>query len=192
MKKLFLAIVMAVAAFSAQAQIYVGGEAGFWRDYDNNKTSVKLYPEIGYNLDEKWSVGTKIGYEYDYGATTGQVIEGIGTTLKVKTKTHSFIIAPYARYIYAKFGPVNLFLDGGFSFFTYKEEIDGQKEDAKNAWEVGVKPGLSVNLTEKLSFVSHVGFLGWRDSDGSKIWDKEGFGFDLSGNSLTFGLYYNF
>lgn len=185
MKKLFLSIVMAFAAVSMQAQFYVGGEAGFWRDYDGNNTSVKILPEVGHNLDEKWSIGAKLGYEYSY---SGETTLGI----KTNTKTNSFVIAPYARYTYAKFGSVNLFVDGGFGFATYKEEVNGHEGDAQNAWEVGVKPGLSVDFTEKLSFVTHIGFLGWRDSDDAKVWGSEGFGFDLSGNSLTFGLYYNF
>lgn len=186
MRKFLLSIVIACAAFSAQAQVYVGGELGFWRDYDANETSLKILPEVGYNLDEKWSVGTVIGYGYNYD-------NGF--------KTNAFVIAPYARYTFAKLGPVNLFLDGGFGFSTFKVKADGGKSsDAQNAWEVGVKPGISVNLTEKLSFVSHIGFLGWRDADevefGGETYSggfgSNGLGFDLSGNAITFGLYYNF
>lgn len=89
-------------------------------------------------------------------------------------------------------GKVNLFLDGGFGFATYK--IKGN-DSSDNAWEVGIKPGLSVNLTEKLSFVSHVGFFGYRDADDSVIEDvfgEKGFGFDLNASQITFGLLWNF
>jgi hypothetical protein len=70
-----------------------------------------------------------------------------------------------------------------------------------NAWGIGVKPGVAVNLNEKLSFVAKLGFVGFESSkpdvDGAKATNT--FTIDLSGNGsafnsngLTFGLYYNF
>lgn len=101
-------------------------------------------------------------------------------------------VAPYARYTYAKLGSVNLFLDGGFGFETYKIKHNGITSDSQNAWEIGIKPGLSVNLTEKLSFIAHVGFFGYRDADDEPVFGQNGLGFNLDGNALSFGLYYNF
>ena len=111
----------------------------------------------------------------------------VGYTL---SKQWAIDVSPYARYTFAKFGPVNLFADGGFGFYSVKPK----NGSSVSAWEVGVKPGLAVNLNKKLSFVAHVGFLGYRDSDDAiagKLWEN-GFGFNLSGNSLQFGLNYNF
>ena len=62
-----------------------------------------------------------------------------------------------------------------------------------NEWSVGLKPGVAVNLNQKLSFVAHVGFAGWKSekaegaSDDNHVW-----GVDLDGNNVTFGVYYNF
>ena len=62
-----------------------------------------------------------------------------------------------------------------------------------NEWSVGLKPGVAVNLNQKLSFVAHVGFAGWKSvkaegaNDDSHVW-----GVDLDGNNVTFGVYYNF
>ncbi len=175
MKKILLTLTLAVASLAASAQVYLGGEVGFWRDYQDNQTTFSLAPEVGYNLSDKWALGIALGYQHVY-------TEG--------TKINAFTVNPYARWTYASFGPVNLFLDGGFDFGTYKVKDGG---DAVNAWGIGVKPGLAVNLTEKLSFVAHVGFLGFRDADDelSSVYNR-GFGFDLDGNSLQFGLYYNF
>lgn len=178
MKKLFLSVVVAALAVGANAQVWLGGEVGMWRNYQDNKSHVTVQPEVGYNLSDKWAIATKIGYIYNYN-------DG--------DKVNAFTVSPYARYTFAQLGPVNLFLDGGFGFATYKVKPEGGSTgDAQNAWEVGLKPGVAVNLTEKLSFVTHVGFLGWRDADEQQVFGENGLGFDFSGNTLTFGLYYNF
>ena len=146
-------MILAVASLTAGAQVYVGGEVGLWRNWKDaaNTTNFTIKPEVGYNLNEKWAVGTTLGYIYSY--DQGE-------------KTNAFTVAPYARYTFVKLGNVNLFLDGGFGFATYKvKSAEGVKGDAQNAWEVGIKPGVSVSLTEKLSFIAHVGFLGYRTAD---------------------------
>ena len=50
-----------------------------------------------------------------------------------------------------------------------------------------------MSLSNALSFVSHIGFLGYavQNPDGDDN-NTSVFGLDLSGNNLTFGLYYNF
>jgi hypothetical protein len=176
MRKLLLIMVVAVVTMTAKAQIYVGGELGFWRDYDANETTFKIIPEVGYKLSDKWAIGTTLGYEYLY--AQGE-------------KVNAMQVAPYARYTALSFGNVNIFFDGGFGFKTYKED---ETDDSFNSWEVGIKPGLSIALNSKLNFITHFGFLGYRDTDegSAKSWGKDGLGFDFSGNNLTFGLNYHF
>ena len=171
---------IAVMALTASAQIYVGGEVSFWRKWVNgaNRTDLWITPEVGYNLDENWAIGTRIGYMYIY--DQGNKVNGFG-------------VAPYARWTYLKLDKVNLFLDGGFGFNTYKIKYeDGTKGKAQNAWEFGIKPGVSVNLTPKLSFISHFGFFGYRDADEQTYFGDNGFGLDLNPKNITFGLYWNF
>ena len=69
----------------------------------------------------------------------------------------------------------------------------GKSSSSQNGWQVGIKPGVKVDLTSKLSFIAHVGFFGYQDADDEYCaWGEDGFGFKLDGNSLNFGLYYNF
>ncbi|MBP3227876.1 MAG: outer membrane beta-barrel protein [Bacteroidaceae bacterium] len=173
MKKMLLTAVVALMTLSANAQVFLGGEVGAWRNPTQNETQFSIQPEVGYVLSDKWALGVAVGYEYNY-------LDG--------TKVNSVGVNPYARYTFAKFGPVSVFADGGFEFATQK--VKGY--DAATVWGVGIKPGVAVNLTEKLSFVSHIGFLGYRDSNDYAIHSNDGFGFNLDGNELTFGLYYNF
>ena len=184
MKKILMTIAAAFAAVSMNAQIYVGGGVGF-ASYDNgaeSKTSFKLLPEIGYVLDDDMAIGITFGYEQ--GNVTDAIESGKGSGDFPKTLT----VAPYLRYNVAKFGPVTVFGDAQLSFKNI--DWDGYKE---NAFGLGILPGVAVNLTKELSFVSHLGYLGYNqikaDTDGAKA--RSSVGLNLT-NGLTFGLYYNF
>jgi long-subunit fatty acid transport protein len=184
MKKIMMTLAAVAVAATMNAQVYLGGGLGFQyhKQGDDKTTIVKVMPEIGYNLDENWAVGIALGYGHtkDTEKYNGQ---------KVSVKTDVFEIAPYARYTFAKFDKVNLFVDGGVDYVHTK--VDDLKT---NAFAVGLKPGVAVNLNEKLSFVAHVGFLGYQyvkdDVDGADA--ANSFGFDLDGSNLSFGVYYNF
>ena len=180
MKKILMTMVAAFAAVSMQAQVYVGGSFAIeaWSSQknagDRSETAFKIMPEIGYNLNDQWAIGTVIGYQND----KFNGVNGLSES--------AFSIAPYARYTFSKLGKVNLFVDGGVDFTS------GSKADYTDLG-VGFKPGLAVSLTDNLSFVSHVGFIGWKqhNPDGDDN-NTSKFGIDLSGANLTFGLYYNF
>ena len=183
MKKIFAVALVAMMTMTVNAQVYVGGGVGLQSSsYDgNSETFFKLVPEIGYNLNEDWAVGITVGY----GESKTTFKEG---NVKATAKVKAFEIAPYARYTFAKFDKVNLFVDGtvGYSHVDYA----GAKT---NSFALGLKPGVAVNLNDKLSFVAHVGFLGYQN-DKVKGDDKSTntFGLNLDGSNLSFGVYYNF
>ena len=182
MKKIFALALVAMMGLTANAQGYVGGSLGFASEsYDGNSETVwSIMPEIGYNLNEDWAIGLVVGYGEGKDKTK---IEGITYTDKVKT----FTISPYVRYTPVKLDKVNIFIDGGFGYQNIKW---GDVKD--NIWQFGVKPGVAINLNDKLSFVSHFGFLGYKnekfkgDDESTKS-----FGFNL-GSEGSFGMYYNF
>ena len=183
MKKIMMTLAAVCVAATMNAQVYVGGGLGVaTSSYDGNSTTVwSIIPEIGYNINEKWAVGMTVGY--------GEAIEKVKVNGgKVKEKVKSFQVSPYARYTFVKFDKVNLFVDGGVGY--RHENYAGTKT---NTFAVGFKPGVAVNLNEKLSFVAHVGFLGY-ENEKVKGDDKSTntLGFDLNGNALSFGVYYNF
>ena len=184
MKKIFAVALVAMMTMTVNAQVYVGGGVGLQSSsYDgNSETFFKLVPEIGYNLDENWAVGIAVGYgEHKTTLKSGN----LKTTAKVK----AFEIAPYARYTFAKFDKVNLFVDGTVDYLH-----TDNAGDKNNTFSIGLKPGVAVNLNDKLSFVAHAGFLGYQNSkddyEGAKAANT--FGFDLDGSNLSFGVYYNF
>ena len=181
MKKILMTIAAAFAAVIMNAQIYAGGGIGFKSvSYDGeSKSEFSIAPEVGYTLDENSAIGITLGY----------------TSYQNDDKALS--VAPYYRYNFAKFGNVSLFADGTLSFRQYTEK-DGnlaENKDLKtNTFGLGVKPGISVALNDKLSFVTHCGFIGYTnektDVDGAKATST--FGLNLNSLNLNFGLYYNF
>lgn len=175
MKKLFLTLMVACSSLAVSAQTYIGGEVGFWRNSDANKTSFVLHPEVGYSLSDKWALGVGFGYSHAY-------YSGI--------KVNAVQADPYARWNAVKFGPVSLFLDMGFGVNSYKVK---DADDSQLGWRVGVQPGIKVSLAKNIDFVAHAGFLGYRDADDDYCsYGDNGFGFDVDGNDLSFGIYYNF
>jgi hypothetical protein len=180
MKKLFSLIAVAFVAMSVNAQVYVGGSLGIdaWSSQknagDRSETTFTILPEVGYNLNDEWAVGTVIGYVSDKWVGVNGISES------------AFTFNPYARYTYLKAGKVSLFVDGGVDFTTA----------SKADWTelaIGFKPGLAVSLTDNISFVSHLGFIGFDEfnPDGDDN-NTTNFGLNLSGSNLTFGLYFNF
>lgn len=180
MKKLFSLIAVAFVAMSVNAQVYVGGSLGIdaWSSQknagDRSETTFTILPEVGYNLNDEWAVGTVIGYVSDKWVGVNGISES------------AFTFNPYARYTYLKAGKVSLFVDGGVDFTT------ASKADW-NELAIGLKPGLAVSLSDNISFVSHLGFIGYDvlNPDGDDN-NTSKFGLDLDGNNLTFGLYFNF
>ena len=173
MKKMLLIIAVMMVSLAAQAQEwYLGGGVSLWRNTDIDKTSFSISPDLGCVLNEKWAIGAEFSYAY----------KGMEEDLSM----NSLAIAPYARYTYFENKLIHLFVDMGFGFSTSKVK----HAEAENGFEVGVKPGLAVRLDHHFSFVTKVGFLGYRDDYHHST--MNGFGVDLKGEHISIGIEYEF
>ena len=186
MKKILLLAVVMFASLNANAQFYVGGSVGFGSvkpiGGSDSEFTFKILPELGYQLNEQWAVGATLGYQ------KGAMNLGSGPwtidSQYANSKGEVFLIAPYARYTAFDWDQVSLFFDGGMVFGSYK--------DAGTYIAFGINPGLAVKLTDEISFVTHIGFLGFENYS-PKGGGNSGstFGLDFK-NSCSFGVYYNF
>lgn len=171
MKKIFMSMAAMLVALSASAQVYVGGGIGIGSakigDGDS-RMSYKFAPEIGYDFNKNWDAGLSFGWT---GLEGGQ---------------HTFEIAPYARYTFMHSKLVNLFIEGTVGY----GHVGGNGEDT-DVYEFGFKPGLSVNLSDHVSFITKVGFLGYQQTEVDGVKLKQ-WGFDLDGTKVTFGVNYKF
>jgi len=167
MKKIILTALVAVASFTANAQVWLGGEVGFTTSDHNdvNTTYFSIMPEIGYSLSDKWDIAVKVGYE--------------SAKVENMDAVDHFVVNPYARYTFYTTGKVGFFLDGGFSVKTNVGD--------ETAWGIGIRPGVKFAASDKVTLVAHLGGLGYE-----KCGDDSSFGLGVSGNGLGLGLYYAF
>lgn len=174
MKKLFalsLATVLLLTAGNAAAQKkndfapqekgwWIGGLIGYW--YDDGEHEYVIAPEVGYDFNNRWAVGTSIGF--------------IGLD-----DIFAFEVAPYARWKFYRTERLTLFLDGGFG--AVLGEVEGFK--------AGFRPGMSVKLSNHFNFLTSFGFLGYCNEFYNNGMG-DGFGLKFSSSDLKIGFYYTF
>lgn len=185
MRKIVMLLFVVCVAMSVGAQVYVGGTASLWRNDkdDADITTFVFAPEIGYEINDEWAIGTELGYRYDR-AYMDQIRESL--------ELHTLSFNPYVRYTYYKAGIVRLFFDGGFGITSSKYG----EADRVNGFEIGLKPGVAIKLNNTFSLIGKVGFLGYRDdypADNNFLGENtNGFGFGLSGADFKVGFQLNF
>ena len=188
MKKILLLAVVMFASLNASAQFYVGGSVGFGSvkpvGGGDSEFIFRILPEMGYNLNDQWAVGAVLGYQKGFPYTGQNLGTGEYNTLYSSSKAEAFTIAPYVRYTAMEWDMVKFFFDGGMAFQSIK--------DTGTNISLGVRPGVALSLTDEISFVAHLGFLGFENfspkGDGKS---GSSFGLDFA-NNCSFGVYFNF
>ncbi len=174
MKKIILTALVAASSLCANAQLWLGGSVGFKSvspEVGDSNTSFSIAPTIGYSLDENWDIALEIGY-----ANNGDVAVG--------APKDAFRIAPFARYNFAKCGIATFFVDGGFGFGKVNYEGGG---DA-TTFNIGVRPGVKVELSPKVDLDAKLGFLGYyNEKDSHSL-----VGLSANTEALSFGLTFKF
>lgn len=202
MKKIMMTLAAVCVAATMNAQVYVGGTLGL--GFENKLTDkdgkdatgmiFQIKPELGYNLDEKSSVGIVLGF----GVTnnTNEMINQNDTFAKILAGGHKtdksaiqFTVAPYYRYKFVQFDKVDLFIDAqvGFVYTKYDEWNN-------TTFNIGVRPGVAFNASDKISFVAKLGSGLFFESSKNKDQDAVS-KFGLNANTLApleIGMYYNF
>ncbi len=161
MKKILLMAAFAVASLTANAQVWVGGALGF--DYEKYE-----------NMDGKWALGLELSFSF---GNTG------ASYLYANQKTQDILVAPFARYTFARAGVASFFVDGGFGLGSHKVG----NADADTQWHIGFRPGVAFNINEHVSFVGTTGYLGFRHMD-----HYNHFGLNANNQLVTVGFYYTF
>ena len=217
-KKIFALVVMLVGiTMGASAQYYVGGSLGFTSSklstggHDQDGSSFKLMPEIGYQLDQDISIGVQIGYSHGYAAFGSLTVTdikaamntGISTMMDINEddyKLNSFTFAPYVRYTFARYGKVNLFFEGSVGYSNVKSDDtpntngNATGNEAKiDAVEIALRPGVSFQLSDKVSLLAKLGSVGFMQAK-----EKESdmkitrFGLDMDSYNILFGMNFHF
>ena len=181
MKKLVLtiAILLGVASISAQeiGQFWLGGSLGVFNskpDSGDGVTAFNIAPEVGYQLSDNLGVALRLGYaDFD------------GPSL--------FSVEAFARYSFLKGDIGGLFVDGGLGFMSEDPDTGADNTDT---FYLGFRPGVYINVTDRVKLVSTFGFVGF-----SKVKDGDtDIAFDLdpannaaiSTGNFTLGVIFSF
>lgn len=187
MRKLIFTLVIALGAFfsvNAQevGQMWVGGTVGLWSSKvkgADNELSFKVLPEFGYVISDNVGIGISLGGGHTYGGELNFKDGQSGGRA-----ANYYRVNPFVRYAFLKGDMGSLFFDGGVGYEHWKVCNGGPKT---NRLDVGFKPGVALNVSDKVSLIGKFGFLGYK-------YDKQGdvkrnsFGFDFDMNNIELGM----
>ena len=132
MKKLALVLAIVFAGImSANAQVWVGVN-NISAQVEKSHMAFSFAPEIGYNINNQWTLALGVNYGYDQ-----RDVVGVTTT-----QNHLFL-QPYLRYVGGTIGKkFSLFADlcGDFGLL-----------DDKGAYAVTIQPGIAWAATDKFT-----------------------------------------
>ena len=198
MKKIMMTRAAIAVAATMNAQGYIGGTLGF--DFQNKLVDkdgeeatgmfFQIKPELGYNLDDKSSVGITLGLSMTNNGnkfTINNQPQFAGH--KMDKTALQFEVAPYYRYKFMQFDKIDIFVDA-YAALKYTK----YDEWNNTTFGLGVRPGVAFNANDKFSFVAKLGaglfFESSKDKDSESI-----IHFGLQANTLApleIGMYYNF
>jgi hypothetical protein len=182
MKKIMFTLAAMLIAVSASAQVYVGGTAGIAsvkNAANDNETTYKFLPEIGYHLNNDWAIGVSFGWQKG----TFDLVNNADPTVS-GSLGQGCMINPYVRYTFVHSKYVDVFTDLGLDYAHINHTGD--------YYGVGFKPGLAVNLSKSISFITKIGFIGYQAFDPKSGDNSNQWGVELNGNNIQFGVVYNF
>ena len=185
MKKLFLTVAIALGTLTAvNAQevggMWVGGTVGFSsskvKDGDS-QLSFKVLPEFGYVFSENLGVGIVLGGGHKHtGSDDESLLGGTGEGAK-----NYYRVNPFLRYTFLKGDLGSLFVDGGGAYEWGKGVSGGAHT---HEWQVGIKPGVAVNVSSTVSLLGKFGFIGYEAVGGG----KRSFGLNLDMSNIELGM----
>lgn len=201
MKKVFLSVAVALGVFTTAAaqeagQFWTGGTVGIWSSKvkgGDSQLSFKVMPEFGYNFTDNLAVGIALGGAHTHGESTKfdnnilQAAEG---------STNEYTVSPFLRYSFIKGDLGSIFFDGGVGYTWAKGCSGGLKA---NQLEVGIRPGLALNVSNNVSLISKFGFLGYQNTKTDVVTEAgkgsvktNSFGLDLDMRNIQFGAIVKF
>jgi hypothetical protein len=184
MKKLFFTLAIALGTLTvANAQeagkMWVGGTVGIWSSKvkgGDSQLSYKILPELGYTLTDNIGVGISVGGGHTH---TGDLkFEG---TDSAKGAANFYRVNPFLRYTFLKGDLGSLFLDGGVSY-EWAKGVSGGAHG--HMWQAGIKPGVALNVSNKISLLGKFGFIGYEAQNGG----SRSFGLDLDMSNIELGM----
>lgn len=162
----------------------LGGALTLWSDSKENVSIMEFEPEFGYLFGNNWGVGIMLGFSKEQETKTL-------LTKEINYVQEAFSVTPFLRYFYHRQMPFSLYLDLVAGFSSSRHGFEGEKTEKSNGFEVGIRPGASIDIAEGLCLCMKFGFFGYRD----QYYTREepgitsnGFGIRFAPEELMIGL----
>ena len=158
-------------SYGDSKRFVVGGNFSFWHNDDNKTTAIALSPGVMYLLNEDLGFGANLSLQ-------NQSRQGASTTY--------FLLRPFARYYFAHTNPLHFYLEGGLGVSS---------GGGTTGFEIGVRPGMSLELSRLIHLNMYWGFLGYRNKfafSGGEGTSSSGFGLSFSPANLLLGIEFHF
>lgn len=149
-RKMMLVASIMCLAFSASAQIYIGGNiAGAYASSDGGNTSwaIGFYPEVGYRYNDNWAFGGRISYGRSEEHLNSSLVED---SINIKL----FTINPYAAYSVLQFNGFDVWAEAGLSLIP---EQEGLKSTTIGLY---LSPVLTYSLADHFLLKTNLNFAG--------------------------------
>lgn len=194
MKKLFFTLAVAVGTFfsvNAQeiGQMWIGGTVGLWSskvDGGDNQLSFKVLPEFGYAINDNIGVGISLGGGHTHIGGEDWVSLNFKGSESGSNSVNYYRVNPFIRYAFLKGNLGALFFDGGVGYEHTK--VCNSGDNGKfDGIDVGLKPGVAFNVSDKVSLVGKFGFIGYEHVKSGE-YKRNSFGFDFDMDNIEIGM----
>lgn len=219
-KALFIlaaAAMLLISGQRAKAQFYAGGSLGYSKttldpgDGTNNTrsgSSFKFLPEVGFQINERMSVGGTLGITQGYAAFGSfnpndlKAFLSMGASASADiaandTRVSGFRMAPYFRFVIFNTRRVDLFAEASLAYMSIKmrDKTTGVWQDAGSytGFEMAARPGFAFHIDSHFSIVGHLGAMGYqtvKDDDTDMSINRVGM--DVDSNNILLGFEYHF
>jgi len=186
MKKILVVVCLFVTGLTANAQFYIGGSAGIdikSTSYEDGRDAsnyfkMEVYPELGYFVNERLSVGGEVGF-------------GIVSKSSLDKTAINLQFNPYVRYAIFQIGKFDVLMKGSINPKFNKDYA---------YFGIHIDPILAYNLNDRFVLQANLKFLTFRtyyESD-KKVNSTVCFKIGADANnlaslgSLTIGFIYKF
>ena len=150
---------------------------------DNTVTNVNIVPIIGYDLNDKWAVALKVGYNHTKFHIDSK--PSSSASQSAEESRGGLTISPMVRWTFAEWQKIRFHVDGLAEYRHMSNKRDGYTidyNDKANVFSFGFVPGVSYPLTSRLYVTASLGSLLY--STGDDISNPE-----VSTNKLSLSLW---
>lgn len=188
MKKLFLTLAIALGTLTAAnaqdvGKMWVGGTVGISSSKikgGDSQLSFKVLPEFGYVVSDNIGVGISLGGGHRHGdlsTSSTDLDKGVN-----EEAYNYYKVSPFLRYTFLKGDLGSLFIDAGASYEWGKGVAKSSAHT--HTWEAGIKPGVALNVSDKISLLGKFGFIGYQAVNGK----DRSFGLNLDMSNVELGM----